>query len=92
MQKIAAQVGDKKLIKLRLYRQTDSATVLQGRERERGWGRAGQSTHGSVSVKCRVPRMGGGFRGRRGKSSKSCENNLKFNFRQWHTKESRTLQ
>lgn len=55
MQKIAAQVGDKKLIKLRLYRQTESSTrrkTESGRERERCI--AGLSTHGSVSVKCRV--------------------------------------
>lgn len=38
MQKIAAQVCDKKLIKLRLYRQTESSTrrkTESGRERER---------------------------------------------------------
>lgn len=58
MQKKAAQVGDKKLIKLRLYRQTESSTRRKtesesGRgARERGI--AGLSTHGSVSVKCRV--------------------------------------
>lgn len=60
MQKIAAQVGDKKLIKLRLYRQTDRERYKKDdreweREmRERTGGIAGLSTHGSVSVKCRA--------------------------------------
>lgn len=39
MQKIAAQVGDKKLIKLRLYRQTESSTrskTESGREAREG--------------------------------------------------------
>lgn len=60
MQKIAAQVGDKKLIKLRLYRQTDREFYKkqdrewERREKEREGGIAGLSTHGSVSVKCRV--------------------------------------